>query len=214
MGFNPIKEVKKIGRGGRANPFNELNKIKRQVQKIAELEKQISNFPKELQKVAKQVEALPKEIKKLENEISKLPKRFEELPKTIQNELEKILKGVIAIAMSKALEEVYKELKENIDILDGISINVDFSVFTSALGGGFNLRWSGFSQRVQWAEQLVKNMEKFRGKQLKTKKQILDFIKALAPNGVSVSVSFVTVDINAYKGIERVGHYLEKIGVK
>lgn len=225
MGFS-INNLNPFGgRGG--NPFNaiknEINDIKRKVNKIGDLERELSNLkslPNEFGKIKGQIEHIPREINNIKNKIEHLPNeigelkdKLQDIPKELKDELEKALGSAVGAAIKKGLSFGYKELKDNISILKGISVNVDFSVFTSLLSGGFKVGWGGFKERLDRAEKLAKVIGDHKNKNLRKRSDIIEFTKIIIPDGLAVNVSAVELDIDPFEGLDRFNYYLGKIGV-
>ena len=123
------------------------------------------------------------------------------------------LGSAVGAAIKRGLTFGYHELKDNISILKGVGIHVDFSVFTSLLSGGFSVKWTGFKERLTKAEQLAIVLHKYKDKDLRKRSDIIDFVKIVVPDELGISISAVSLDLDVYEGLNRFNYYLGKVGV-
>lgn len=175
MSFNPLKPFTKGG----ANPFtainnltNRLNELSREVDKITNIEQrleQVEKLPAKVEKFA-DIEGKVNDLQKIPNEITDLTKKIENLPEELKDIAEEAVSTIIKEAQKTLLKKGVKFLK--ILAPDSMSLTIGFFTFTL----------DGVVDRIRVIESVANNPPA-------SKDELLDVIKKLSPDSVTMSVS-------------------------
>ncbi len=188
------------GKGG-GDSFNPANSVKNE----------LDNFRRQIQQeVDGKVNKLRHEV---DSKVHAIDRSISSLPKEVLEGLKSELHKAVEKAVKAGLSVGYQELKNNINIIKGLSINIDFGLFTNLIGGGISLGWTGLKERALKAEDLVKMLKEAKNKDIQKRAEIINLVKTVGPDNLSVSVSALTIDLDVFLGVDRLDYYLGRIGV-